>query len=203
MLSTFAGIDYGSKTSGNTVICHHDGQQIQFYNTDKKDADAFIIDWITRRQTVQNRPTINAIFLDAPLSLPAVYHSIQGFSNYHYRLCDIALKAMSPMFLGGLTARAMELKKQLKENSNVETYEVYPKALAQSVLPEQYHKKLTAHEMEKLCEVLSNAVLGLTLAECPATQHQFDALLAWVSGYRFMNQQHLFFGDPREGIIIV
>lgn len=203
MLSTFAGIDYGSKTSGNTVICHHDGQQIQFYNTDKKDADAFIVDWITRRQTDQNRPTIEAVFLDAPLSLPAVYHSIRGFSNYHYRQCDIALRAMSPMFLGGLTARAMELKQHVKEIINVETYEVYPKALAQQLLDGQYHKKLTAHEMEQLCKVLTNAVPCLTLTECPTTQHQFDALLAWVSGYRFMNHQHLFFGDPREGIIIV
>jgi uncharacterized protein len=203
MLSTFAGIDYGSKTSGNTVICHHDGQQIQFYNADKKDADAFIIDWITQRQTVQNHPTIKAIFLDAPLSLPAVYHSIQGFSNYHYRKCDISLKAMSPMFLGGLTARAMELKHHIKEKLNTDTYEVYPKALAQQLLPELYHKKLTFNEMGRLCQVLTNMVPALTLAECPTTQHQFDALLAWVSGYRFVHQQHLVFGDIREGIIIV
>lgn len=203
MLSTFVGIDYGSKTSGNTVICHHDGHRLHFCNADKKDADVFIIDWILQRQRVPNRPTIKAVFLDAPLSLPGVYHSLPGFSNHHYRQCDVALKAMSPMFLGGLTARAMELKQHIKEKVNVETYEVYPKALAQQLLSEQYHKKLTAHEMEHLCEVLTNAITGFTLAECPATQHQFDALLAWVSGYRFMNRQHLVFGDIREGIIIV
>ncbi len=203
MLSSFAGIDYGSKTSGNTVICHHDGQQIHFYNADKKDADAFVIDWITRCQTTQNHSVIKAIFLDAPLSLPAVYHFIKDFSNYHYRQCDIALRAMSPMFLGGLTARAMELKQHIKEKLNTDTYEVYPKALAQQLLPELYHKKLTANEMDRLCEVLTNAVPCLTLAESPTTQHQFDALLAWVSGYRFMYHQHLVFGDIREGIIIV
>ncbi|AEI46585.1 hypothetical protein [Runella slithyformis] len=203
MLGTFAGIDYGSKTSGNTVICHHDSQQLHFYNADKKDADAFIIDWLTQRQTGASPSKIEALFLDAPLSLPAVYHSVPGFSNYHYRQCDITLKAMSPMFLGGLTARAMELKQHIKEKINIETYEVYPKALAQVSLPENYHKKLTLHEMEELCKVLANAVPGLTFAECPATQHQFDALLAWVSGYRFMNQKHLVFGDYREGIIIV
>lgn len=203
MLSSFAGIDYGSKTSGNTIICHHNGQQIHFYNADKKDADAFIIDWITRRQTTQNHSVIKAIFLDAPLSLPGVYQSIKDFPNYHYRQCDIALSAMSPMFLGGLTARAMELKQHLRHKTNIDTYEVYPKALAQHLLPELYHKKLTVNEMSYLCEVLTKAVPSLTLAEPPATQHQFDAVLAWVSGYRFMNQQHLVFGDIREGIIIV
>lgn len=203
MLSTFAGIDYGSKTSGNTVICHHDDQVIHFYEADKKDADLFIIDWITKCQAVQNRPMLTTVFLDAPLSLPAVYQSIVGFSNYHYRQCDVALKAMSPMFLGGLTARAMELKQRLQEKMNVETHEVYPKALAQTLLSDHYHKRLTTNEMEALCRILSKVIPELCLAEYPKTQHQFDALLAWVSGYRFLNQQHLIFGDIQEGIIIV
>jgi predicted nuclease with RNAse H fold len=203
MLSTFAGIDYGSKTSGNTVVCHHDGTAVYFYEADKKDADLFIIDWITKYKSVQNRPALTTIFLDAPLSLPAVYQSIVGFSNYHYRQCDVALKAMSPMFLGGLTARAIELKQHLQKKMNVETHEVYPKALAQTLLSDHYHKKLTTNEMESLCGMLSKVIPELCLAEYPKTQHQFDALLAWVSGYRFMNQQHLVFGDIQEGIIIV
>ncbi|NBB20871.1 DUF429 domain-containing protein [Runella sp. CRIBMP] len=203
MLSTFAGIDYGSKTSGNTVVCYHDGQAIHFYEADKKDADLFIIDWISKYNLAQNRPTLRTIFLDAPLSLPAVYQSIAGFSNYHYRRCDVVLKAMSPMFLGGLTARAMELKQHLQDKMNVETQEVYPKAIAQILLPDHYHKKLTTNEMEALCRRLSRVIPELCLAEYPKTQHQFDALLAWVSGYRFMNQQHLVFGDIQEGIIIV
>ncbi len=203
MLSTFAGIDYGSKTSGNTVVCYHDGQALHFYEANKKDADLFIIDWISKYKSAQNRPTLRTIFLDAPLSLPAVYQSIAGFSNYHYRRCDVVLKAMSPMFLGGLTARAMELKQHLQDKMNVETQEVYPKAIAQILLPDHYHKKLTTNEMEALCRRLSRVIPELCLAEYPKTQHQFDALLAWVSGYRFMNQQHLVFGDIQEGIIIV
>lgn len=203
MLSTFAGIDYGSKTSGNTVVCYHDGQAIHFYEADKKDADLFIIDWITKRQSVQNHPMLTTVFLDAPLSLPAVYHSVVGFSNYHYRHCDMTLRAMSPMFLGGLTARALELKQCLRAKMNVETLEVYPKALAQILLQDLYHKKLTTNEIEALCRMLSKVIPELCLAQYPKTQHQFDALLAWVSGYRFLNQQHLVFGDLQEGTIIV
>ncbi len=203
MLSTFAGIDYGSKTSGNTVICHHDGHKIHFYEADKKDADLFIIEWITKYQSVKNHQTLTTLFLDAPLSLPAVYQSIAGFNNYHYRQCDVALKAMSPMFLGGLTARAMELKQRLKDTVKIQTYEVYPKALAQTLLSDHYHKKLTTNEMETLCGMLFKVSPELCLANSPKTQHQFDALLAWVSGYRFMNQKHLVFGDIQEGIIVV
>ena len=174
MLSSFVGIDYGSKTSGNTVICYHDGQVIHFYDADKKDADLFILDWITNRQSVLNESTtdidpINTVFLDAPLSLPAVYHSRAGFSNYHYRQCDVALKAMSPMFLGGLTARAMELKHHLKDKANVETYEVYPKAIAQRLVSNDYHKKLAIVEMENLCGVLTENFPVLRFENTPKT----------------------------------
>ncbi len=197
MLSTFAGIDYGSKTSGHTVICYHDGQAVHFFDADKKDADLFILQWVTRYTLIK------AIFLDAPLSLPAVYHSVKGFSNYHYRQCDIALKAMSPLFLGGLTARAMALKQRLEEAAKIETYEVYPKALAGGLLADKYHKKLTALDREQLCRRLATMIPHLMFAQLPKNQHQFDALLAWISGYRFMTSQHQMYGDVREGIIIV
>ena len=208
MISAFVGIDYGSKTSGNTVICHHDGQFIRFYNADKKDADRFILDRITGRLSVLNCPTTGAaqvttVFLDAPLSLPAVYQAKVGFFDYHYRQCDIVLNAMSPLFLGGLTARAMALQHRLKEKAGIETYEVYPKAIAQRLFPGEYHKKLSVAEIEKLSGILTDKLPVLQFKQLPLNQHQFDALLAWMSGYRFMNHQHLLFGDRQEGLIIV
>lgn len=213
MIPSFVGIDYGSKTSGNTVISHHDGQVIHFYDADKKDADLFILKRLINHQSVLNRETvpppttgtlpITTVFLDAPLSLPAVYYGRLGFSNYHYRQCDVALKAMSPLFLGGLTARAMELKYRLKEKANIETYEVYPKAIARLLFPDDYHKKLSVAEMERLSDSLTDKFAVLKFNQYPKTQHQFDALLAWISGYRFMNQQHSVFGEAQEGLIIV
>jgi predicted nuclease with RNAse H fold len=208
MLNSFVGIDYGSKTSGNTVICYHDGRVIHFYDADKKDADLFILNLIIVLNSGDlalstNKKHIEAVFLDAPLSLPAVYHSRAGFSNYHYRQCDIALKAMSPLFLGGLTARAMELKHRLKEKATIETYDVYPKAIAQRLFPTEYHKKLSVAEIDRLCGILTEQFPVLRFDKYPKNQHQFDALLAWISGYRFMNQQHSVFGEVQEGLIIV
>lgn len=202
MLSTFLGIDYGSKISGNTIICYHNGKELLFYTSDKKDADLFILDFVRQLQSSQNEATLSKVFLDAPLSLPAVYHSTDGFSNYHYRACDIALKAMSPMFLGGLTARAIELKHRL-EAQNIQTYEVYPKTIAQVLLSDQYHKKLSLPELKHLSDVLTQHIPEIQLNSYPHNQHQFDAMLAWISGFRFLNQQHQVFGHPKEGIIIV
>lgn len=196
-IRTFAGIDYGTKTSGNTVICYHDGQCLLFFDALKKDADSFIFEWM------HQNPLVSNLFLDAPLSLPAVYFRRAGFVNYHYRQCDLALKAMSPLFLGGLTARAIELTQKLSSALNIKTYEVYPKALAQLWLGNSYHKKLSVFEMEQLCEILIQNHSSLSLAHLPHNQHQFDALLAWLSGYRFMNEQHLTFGETDEGLIIV
>jgi uncharacterized protein len=197
MLSTFLGIDYGAKTSGNTIICWHNGRELLLYTSDKKDADLFILDFVAQRS-----PSLTQIFLDAPLSLPAVYYATDGFSNYHYRACDIALKAMSPMFLGGLTARAIELKHRL-ETQNIQTYEVYPKAIAQVLLADQYHKKLSSSELKRLSDLLTQHIPEIQLNHYPQNQHQFDAMLAWISGFRFLNQQHQVFGHLKEGIIIV
>ncbi|MDF7817884.1 DUF429 domain-containing protein [Runella sp. MFBS21] len=196
-IRTFAGIDYGAKTSGNTVICYHNGQSLLFFDALKKDADSFIFEWM------HQNPWVSNLFLDAPLSLPAVYFQREGFINYHYRHCDLALKAMSPLFLGGLTARAMELTQKLRSVLNIQTYEVYPKALAQLWLGNSYHKKLSVVEMTQLGKILIQKHPSLHLAQSPHNQHQFDALLAWLSGYRFMSNQHLTFGKAEEGLIIV
>ena len=43
-----------------------------------------------------------------------VYRGITGY-KIHFRKADHELKAMSPMFLGGLTARAIELSDKMKK----------------------------------------------------------------------------------------
>lgn len=198
-LTHWIGIDYGSKTSGNTVICHHDGQGLCFYDSDRRDADAFIVRFIEQPHSA----TIQQVFIDAPLSLPGVYTGQQGCTNFHYRQCDIALKAMSPMFLGGLTARAMELRQTLTQKHAISVYEVYPKALAQLELKNQYHKKLSKTDFLILCDLLAAKYPDLHFNEYPRHQHQFDSLLAWLSGYRFIHHQHQIIGIPCEGQIII
>jgi len=199
MISTWIGIDYGAKTSGNTVICHHDGGYIRFYDADRRDADTFVVRWVEQLAPYQ----LQHVFIDAPLSLPGVYHGIEGCTNFHYRACDTALQAMSPMFLGGLTARAIELKQTLVHKFIVSVYEVYPKAIAQVVLKNLYHKKLSSVELISLSNFLVNQFPSIAFDTYPQTQHQFDALLAWLSGYRFVHHQHQLVGHAIEGQVII
>ncbi len=108
------GIDFGAKLAGTTTVCFaNDGQLYQLQSNKKQDADAWL-----RHLVEEQKPS--AIFMDAPLSLPSVYKSFGA--DYHYRACDRAVGAMSPMFLGGLTARAMQLRARFPE---IPFYEAY------------------------------------------------------------------------------
>lgn len=62
--------------------------------------------------------SINLVCIDAPLSLPGVYFDKNKFHDYLYRKCDNACKAMSPMFVGAFTARAIQLQKLLEEKKH-------------------------------------------------------------------------------------
>lgn len=190
-----AGIDYGSKMAGTTVIATQLEGKIHFFHSErKKDADRFIQVWAAK-----HRP--NKIFIDAPLSLPAVYISPDRGESYFFRKADRALNAMSPMFLGGLTARAMQLRARLREDA-IEMFEVYPRRLAKTFcLEESGYKKKKTRLLPCLDKLHPN--LPYPLAAPPATWHHFDALLAFISGWRYQNNLHQSFGDPTEGVIIV
>ncbi|MEL7021272.1 MAG: hypothetical protein AAGK47_06685, partial [Bacteroidota bacterium] len=134
------GIDYGSKLAGTTVIAHWQAMKttpLLYQSKKKRDADRFLLDWIS-----EQRPT--HIFLDAPLSLPGIYSQLPDCTNYFYRAGDIALRAMSPMFLGGLTARAMQLQSRIKP-LGAQVIEIYPSHLAHclGLKALSYKKQLT------------------------------------------------------------
>lgn len=176
-MDVFAGIDFGSRTSGNTVICAAIGGELRFFRSDKRDADAFVFDTLGALGATR-------AFIDAPLSLPGVYRGLVGYGDYHFRRCDRQLRAMSPLFLGGLTARAMELAVRLGQELPCAAVEVYPKALQRLLdLPE-------LGEMRHLFPAIGS-------------QHHLDALLAWLSGWRYLHNLHQVWGDPEEGLIIV
>ena len=102
------GVDYGSKMAGTTVVAVARERQIDLLQSGRKqDADAWLLETAVAQQP-------DHIFLDAPLSLPGVYRHLPGRSDYFYREADRELQAMSPMFLGGLTARAMQLHERLR-----------------------------------------------------------------------------------------
>ena len=188
------GIDYGSKMAGTTVITYEeDDHLLQISSSKKQDADAMIID-----AAKQLQPT--AIFIDAPLSLPNAYFG-KG-DDYFYRKADRVLKAMSPMFLGGLTARAMKLTAELR-SSKIEVFETYPGALIRSnlALSEVYSKKGKDH-IPEMMQSLQSYLGKYHVPVSPENIHQFDSLLTWYSGYRHLTGTSVIIGDKEEGVIV-
>lgn len=188
------GIDYGSKLAGTTVITYDiQGKLFQICSEKKKDADSMIKD-----AAAELKPS--SIFIDAPLSLPNAYYG-KG-DDYFYRKADKELKAMSPMFLGGLTARAMKLSAYIRK-MNIEVFETYPGALVRSTptLKEVYTKKGSPHIFE-LMKRVSTLLSEFDITDQILNLHQVDSLLAWYSGYKHINSNSIKVGDVEEGMII-
>ena len=191
----YGGIDFGSKLAGTTVISFIDNGSIQFKaSVRKKDADQFILNWAS-----DYKPDM--IFIDAPLSLPGVFTSEDKYADYFYRLADRELKAMSPMFLGGLTARAMQLKKSLEKTSIVR--EAYPAALARMLeLTSLFYKKDQGAIPDVTAKILSALPYSTPAGSLP-DWHHVDALLCLLTGHRFLKGISEEYGDPAEGTILV
>jgi predicted nuclease with RNAse H fold len=187
------GIDYGSNLAGTTAVCHLQGSALKFQISRKgSSADEFLLKTIK-----ELKPAL--IFIDAPLSLPLVYKSSDKADDFFYRTCDRALGAMSPMFLGGLTARAMRLVQPLV-STGIEVYETYPAHTAKVLQLAGYKKHMepVQHELSEL----SQAIGLKTQWPDPITLHHIDAFLAWYSGMRFLRGEHITTGKIEEGIII-
>jgi predicted nuclease with RNAse H fold len=190
------GIDFGKKLSGNTVICEKRGNWLSFYRAIKnEDADQFILQlWEA------NNPHI--VFIDAPLSLPGAYYDSESFDNYFYRTCDMQLQAMSPMFLGGFTARAIKLKDHLI-SQGVDVRETYPKALAKQLkLNERGYRSGREYINACLERLRETSTIQIDEKEI-LSWHHFDALLALLAAVRYKNRLHLTYGNDQEGLIYI
>jgi len=186
------GIDYGSKLAGTTVICCNQDDKLYLYSSKKKeDSDAFI------SQKIQELNP-SAVYLDAPLSIPAAYFG-KG-DNFHYRKCDVECKAMSPMFLGGLTARAMKLS---NNHPRLKFHETYPGYFIREVIEakEIYKKKEKEVNQEIIDLILSK--VELPFIDSIDNYHQLDAVICWLSGRRHVEKKHIVLGDDGEGVIVV
>lgn len=185
------GIDYGSKLAGTTAICYNQDNQLFLLNSEKKkSADQFIAQAIKALNP-------SAIYIDAPLSIPAAYFG--SGDNFHYRKCDRETLAMSPMFLGGLTARAMSLRNEFQQ---LKFHECYPSYFIREVIDAKnyYNKKEGIPNNQIL-----NLIQDQTNFHIPELEsyHQLDAVICWVSGMRHIKNEHLVLGDENEGLIIV
>ncbi len=185
------GIDYGSKLAGTTAVCWLERDELIIQQSAKKqNADQMIEDLL-------NKLKPESVFIDCPLSLPAAYYG-EG-EDFFYRHCDKELHAMSPMFLGGLTARGIRLK-HMCPHSN--WYEVYPKALTEHFGLQQFYQNKNKDGIHSFIDEL-NTCFPFNLGEEIDSWHSVDSLLAWISGSRFHKNMHLIIGKQSEGLIII
>ncbi len=193
--NAIVGIDYGKKMNGTTVLCTIKEEKFTFQASPvNKDADQFLLNSLQ-----EINPEI--IFIDAPLSLPGIYSLGDNFNDYFFREADQAVSAMSPMFLGGLTARGIRMKDQLVK-AGFSCCEVYPARLAYELGLREHGYKDNKANIDKVLQKLK-LYLPLDLAEeSLRSWHYVDALLATISGIRYKNNQHLKFGNEQEGLII-
>jgi len=192
------GVDYGSRMAGTTVLAYMAEQVVHFEYAEKKQcADTFL-------KTTILALNLEKVYIDAPLSIPGVFANQNDFSDYFYRESDKSLKAMSPMFLGGLTARAMQLKAFFeRHHPSVCFKEVYPGGLIR-----QDESFISGYKQE-----LSTAIgsmnhnlqhLGLVVREIDVRNwHAFDALLALFIGIKVETGLSNPFGNSSEGYIYV
>jgi predicted nuclease with RNAse H fold len=193
----WAGIDFGSKYAGTTAVCYGNNANKKFVvgTTKKQDADEFIFSLV---QSV--KPEF--VCIDAPLSLPGIYTKGLPYSNYFYREADIETKAMSPMFLGGLTARAMQLKSRL-ESIGIGVYEVYPAAFVKHFeLEDSYHKK-DKQLIKQFVAILQHR-FDVKIDSFDATSwHHVDAIICWIISWRIKNGNAISIGNKEEGMIYI
>ena len=190
----FLGVDFGSQLAGTTVISYVDENNTArlLQSERKKSADDFLKANIERLNP-------SSIFFDAPLSLPGVYQNITECTDFFYRQCDRELKAMSPMFIGGLTARAMKLKAHFLPKP-IHFFETYPKQIAKRLeLPADIYKKTP-----QIVEVVKFLQPVLPFRIIPSTiqnLHQIDSLLCLFLGFQFVNGNANQSGREDEGCI--
>jgi uncharacterized protein len=192
---TLIGIDYGSRLAGTTSLAIFEPEQaITVYHTQKgEDADRFVLDHIKELAC----PCLVAI--DAPLSLPGVYQNLPGYADYFYRVADRELKAMSPMFLGGLTARAIQLTAAMR-SEGYKIIEAYPSALHLAIHEIKVIRQESPIDALPFFSAYFSQKIKLDRDIIPS-KHAIDALCALIIAARVHKDDYCTAGEPSEGLI--
>ena len=184
------GIDFGARNAGTTVICYRERGMFSFQRCAKgEDADAWL-------EHTMNAMKPEAIYIDAPLSLPGAYFG-RG-ADHFLRKADRLAGGMSPMFLGGLTARAMRLAGQWRRQG-ITVMEVYPAALIRhewDFLDIPHGKTIPRHKLRLMAGMFALP------PPAPEDRHAADAWLCWLIGHRHRKGAARSVGDPMEGVIL-
>ncbi|MBZ0181155.1 MAG: hypothetical protein K8F60_01735 [Melioribacteraceae bacterium] len=186
------GIDLGGRTTGKTAL--------SFLDTDLNEIKNYSREYISERcgksdkEFIRFVESFNAdiIGIDAPLSLPDFKSE-----NYLYRNCDKKLKALSPMTLGEITARAIHIKENL---SCEDIFEVYPKTLL------ELHK--INHKGYKRDQNLQNFIWSflkdyydLKFPNIEMNEDNLDSILAVLILYHFYNKKYEIVNDAPPFLI--
>jgi predicted nuclease with RNAse H fold len=190
--SMHIGIDFGAKLSGTTAICMGVvGERLEVACSKKgQDADHFLNAALKGKAPA-------TVCIDAPLSLPLAYRQAQMVPDFFYREADRQIKAMSPLFLGGLTARACRLAHEWSKQG-FSVFEGYPGGLIKSLkqVPEYKTTKAALPPFQAFLET----TLQTSIPELNSW-HEADAVLAWWIGSRIKQQAATSIGNPNEGLI--
>ncbi|MEZ4755278.1 MAG: hypothetical protein R2817_00455 [Flavobacteriales bacterium] len=185
------GIDLGARFAGTTVLCTRERGLFVFERVAKgEDVDQ----WLEQR-IKELAP--QAIYIDAPLSLPAAYFG-KG-DDHFFRRADRLAGGMSPMFLGGLTARAIRLAAQWR-GRGIAVHEVYPAAL---IRQEWDYLKIPAGRSIPPHKLRLMAGMFALPPPFARDRHEADAWLCWLSGFRHRSGMAKLIGDQEEGAILV
>lgn len=181
------GIDFGAKRAGTSVVAALGEQRsLELHRIPKgEDAD-------TELEVIFEKLHPRVVAVDAPLSLPKAYHC--NGEDYFFRQCDRHLQAMSPMFLGGLTARAITLARRW-ESSGCVVLETYPRVLGRAFpgyRPGQTQMGVVVAALAEELQIVPPPV---------SSWHDVDALCALATAVRFSTSRARAIGDPEEGLI--
>lgn len=191
---TVLGIDYGSKMAGTTVVAFMVEGQVNFRTSEKKrDADVMILSLVEELKP-------NLVAIDAPLSLPGVYTGLSGYTDYFYRECDRLTGAMSPMFLGGLTARAMKLAARLRADGS-KVIEVYPVKTGNDLGLKEFGYRQKEQNQIKLLESLHSKTRIDLRNHDQLSSHDIDAALALFIARQYASDAVNRLGTLDEGFI--
>lgn len=108
------------------------------------------------------------------------------------------------MFLGGLAARAMELKDEF-QRINIEVKETYPRMMANRFELKKFGYKSSKSALRECAVHLKSCIkepLRFNSQELK-TWHHLDALLALMSALSYRCGDFTTYGDPREGQIFI
>ena len=174
------GIDLGGRTTAKTSI--------SLLDIEKKEVVLFSKEYISNICGKSDSSFIkfvndldpDVIGIDAPLSLPDFTSE-----NYLYRKCDKELKALSPMTLGEITARAIYLKNNFTSSY---IFEVYPKTLLELLKINHKGYKRNSRLQKQIFDFLSE-FYDLKFPHFDLNEDDLDSILAVLILFHYKNDK--------------